>query len=308
MGFQNLIVAGTVLVRYAIRSKNFVDGVSGWEIRRDGTAQFNNVQVRGSLLIQGTPAGEKIIGDNATFGNPTIAFYKDGVAEPAKITGNRPFGTGVTGLQITSAATAAHSRGVLQVDEFGWRVFDATNAIPNMSIDWDTDPDTSWAHAEHPGGLSALRSDSVTTWFPLVIKGKAWGGATADTNSASTTFVTVTSANAVNVPVLADRTYKANVRCRVAGTVLNDRVQLIVADGTTQVGQDYLHRITGATTTFQDVEFNVYWHQFSTGTIANLNLRMCRFSGTGTVTVRVDPSNYFMVVEEVGDPALISGL
>ncbi len=48
MPFSNPIVAGSTLVRPAIRSPDYVPGVSGWSINRDGTAEFNNINIRGS--------------------------------------------------------------------------------------------------------------------------------------------------------------------------------------------------------------------------------------------------------------------
>lgn len=161
-----------------------------------------------------------------------------------------------------------------------------------------------------PNGLAGYLNDGTTdTWYPKYIDGRvlASGGPT-DTSSSSTTLVTVTSSNVQSTVVYQDRMYKAHVRCRVAGSVLNDRIQLVVANGTTQVGQDFLYRITGAITTFVDVEFTVYWRQPSNTTIANLNLRMARFSGTGTVTVRVEQNAYFMMIEECGSANNISGL
>src|SRR6266540_2524625 len=38
--FTNPIVGGTALVRPAIKSPNYVPGVSGWSINRDGSAEF----------------------------------------------------------------------------------------------------------------------------------------------------------------------------------------------------------------------------------------------------------------------------
>lgn len=51
MPFGNPIVSGTTLVRSAIRSPDYVAGVSGWSINRDGSAEFNDVEVRGELLV-----------------------------------------------------------------------------------------------------------------------------------------------------------------------------------------------------------------------------------------------------------------
>lgn len=48
MQFGNPIVGLEELIREAIRSKNFVTGVSGWRIARDGTAEFSAIIIRGS--------------------------------------------------------------------------------------------------------------------------------------------------------------------------------------------------------------------------------------------------------------------
>lgn len=63
MSFGNPIVAGSELVREAIRSKGFVTGVSGWRIARDGSAEFSNVVVRGSLAV-GTIDGDLVFTNN----------------------------------------------------------------------------------------------------------------------------------------------------------------------------------------------------------------------------------------------------
>lgn len=51
----NPIVGGTVLRRPAIQSPDFVTGVSGWIVKIDGSAEFNNVSVRGSLGVGVAP-------------------------------------------------------------------------------------------------------------------------------------------------------------------------------------------------------------------------------------------------------------
>jgi hypothetical protein len=47
MPYRNPIVAGTQLVRAAIQSQDYAAGVSGWIVGRDGSAEFNNVTIRG---------------------------------------------------------------------------------------------------------------------------------------------------------------------------------------------------------------------------------------------------------------------
>jgi len=61
MGFSNSVVGGITLVRPAIRSPNFVTGSTGWTINQDGSAEFNNAVIRGSLQV-GTPYPYEIYG------------------------------------------------------------------------------------------------------------------------------------------------------------------------------------------------------------------------------------------------------
>jgi len=81
--FENPVVGGTVLIREDIESQNFVTGISGWEIRADGSAEFNNVVIRGGIVVGGT------------------ALYYDGtpgpntlVASISAVAGIDPFGNG----------------------------------------------------------------------------------------------------------------------------------------------------------------------------------------------------------------------
>lgn len=51
--FQNIVVAGTKLVRDAIQSPNYVVGVSGWTVNQDGSVEFNNATFRGTVIAGG---------------------------------------------------------------------------------------------------------------------------------------------------------------------------------------------------------------------------------------------------------------
>jgi len=57
---NNPIVGGTILRIPAIQSPNYVAGTSGWAIFQDGTAEFNNVTVRGTFET-GTDPGAHVI-------------------------------------------------------------------------------------------------------------------------------------------------------------------------------------------------------------------------------------------------------
>lgn len=51
-GFSDAITAGTTLLIPAIQSPNYVAGISGWAIFKNGTAEFNNMTIRG--IFNGT--------------------------------------------------------------------------------------------------------------------------------------------------------------------------------------------------------------------------------------------------------------
>lgn len=54
MTFQNSVVGGVSLVRPAIQSPNFVAGSTGWQVNVDGSAEFNDVIIRGGTTVSGT--------------------------------------------------------------------------------------------------------------------------------------------------------------------------------------------------------------------------------------------------------------
>lgn len=86
MAFRNEITAGTTLIREAIRSQDFESGSAGWTINADGSAEFNNVTIRGGTVVggvalyyDGTPALGNLIMSIAAaagtddFGNAYVA-------------------------------------------------------------------------------------------------------------------------------------------------------------------------------------------------------------------------------------------
>jgi hypothetical protein len=92
VGFENPVVGGTALRIPAIQSPNYDPGVAGWIIKIDGSAEFNNLTVRGEFrgtnfiinssgifLYSGTPALGNLVGSWTTadgtdqYGNGYIA-------------------------------------------------------------------------------------------------------------------------------------------------------------------------------------------------------------------------------------------
>ena len=76
MAFQNDVVGGTTLVRNAINSPNYVPGVSGWTINRDGSAEFANVTTRGPVVITNPANGQTVasIGANGNISGQLGSF------------------------------------------------------------------------------------------------------------------------------------------------------------------------------------------------------------------------------------------
>lgn len=57
--FPDQIVAGDYLIRNAIKSTNYIATASGWAIMANGSAEFNDVTVRGELLVS-DPDGSQV--------------------------------------------------------------------------------------------------------------------------------------------------------------------------------------------------------------------------------------------------------
>jgi hypothetical protein len=74
MPFTNDIAGGQgSLVINWLQSANFVTGVSGWQIRKDGNVEFNNGTFRGSIT-SGNPAAQHLIINNPVTGDAVDVY------------------------------------------------------------------------------------------------------------------------------------------------------------------------------------------------------------------------------------------
>ena len=77
MQFQDELAGGIVLIRPALQSPDYVAGASGWSIKVDGSAEFNNITIRGSgtadPLVVG-PAGMPQVIVRTTPTNGLVVF------------------------------------------------------------------------------------------------------------------------------------------------------------------------------------------------------------------------------------------
>ena len=84
-GFNNPVVGGDgTLIIDQIKSTNYVAGVSGWQETKDGSAEFNNVTVRGSLNVNGANGSYVNIDDLAGF--PAIRINPSALPNPDTLT------------------------------------------------------------------------------------------------------------------------------------------------------------------------------------------------------------------------------
>jgi hypothetical protein len=69
MPFTNEVIGTNgVLIRNWLQSANYQAGISGWQITKDGAAEFNNGTFRGSIEV-GSLTGQHFIVNNATTGD-----------------------------------------------------------------------------------------------------------------------------------------------------------------------------------------------------------------------------------------------
>lgn len=140
MQFQDDLAAGIVLVRPALQSPDYNPGVAGWTVNIDGSAEFNNLVLRGTFhgsgfimnsdgvfIYNGAPAAGNLIANIAAnsgtdgFGNAYLAgvVSYNGTEFASLFAGNVLFGgtssgynpaggmgnDGVDGISITSPST-----------------------------------------------------------------------------------------------------------------------------------------------------------------------------------------------------------
>lgn len=78
MQFDDPLVAGATLVRTAIQSADYVAGVSGWKIARNGDVEFNNGDFRGDVIVTASDGTRVTIlannGSRISFRPPTNIY------------------------------------------------------------------------------------------------------------------------------------------------------------------------------------------------------------------------------------------
>lgn len=141
MTFNNSILSGTTLARENIQSEGFVSGSTGWQITRDGDAEFNDIVARGdieSIGINSTArlnGGSLIIEDNvdpsilSRLTISTLEFQGDNEK------GNVIYEDDATAPRIGFELPTITQRGVFLVGDTGF--LHATDGFPTAVETWN---------------------------------------------------------------------------------------------------------------------------------------------------------------------------
>lgn len=337
MPFRNNIVAGTTLVRDSIHSPNYLAGISGWTIDKDGSAQFNNVTVRGNFQIGNSPSPPNAyIRGQVLAGIPTISLY-DGVhTRPATIEGYNLGGDG--GLVLNTGDVLVESAGLAMGGSIAELLYQhltgsletalihvgppagkliKLRATSTVSQDLEIGFDQLSATPDLIGGrlytygemkMNDLSPDS--NYASRVVDGKAPGVTT--TTAIGVADTSISTANIQNVYVQDGWMYRLTVHIDYANANAGGRLDFKAWDGTIGVtqlgGTNRRWGIVATSTNYEGTVLVFMWRQVGTGTIANINLSAIKSIVTaGVANVQVNAA-FSAIIEKCGSANVIGGL
>lgn len=330
MAFSNPVVGGSggELIRESIKSPDFVEGVSGWIIRRDGSAEFNNVSIRfdlttGSIIVGPNTGPQVVISTVSTpWAHGDISFPTNNVNEetPAVIRatelGNLPSnrtalqlfaaevdGTGeVAGLLINSAS----NDGTIESTLSGRSQFNSTS--------FTLDESAFTVSGEFVVTDEVLvNSNNADSNYPVrVVGGRVSGGPSTTTLVAGDTEV---ASSSVSVTLANDVAYKVDVQMQTrqsvgasaAGTQLFNWKLWDGAVGGTQLDATIETWNTTVGNNLGTVDFSFIFRY--TGTTGAKTLRLSCNDGAGADTLQVQTNTKTsIVVYRIGDADMITNL
>lgn len=132
-GFASAIAGGVgTLIRTFLQSQGFVSGSTGWQIRKDGGAEFNNIVIRNGQVISGQAlfySGTPALGNLIASISGTAGFDSFGNRIPQGITAQAANGA------LISLIPGAPSPTLQFVDSSGLNVAQIVQDIPSVGID-----------------------------------------------------------------------------------------------------------------------------------------------------------------------------
>lgn len=332
--FSNPVVGGEngELIRSSIRSPNYVPGVSGWTINRDGSAEFNNVTIRfeigaGSIVVGQPGEPQVIIRTTATGGRvefPTNSVHEDGIA----VIRSSILNEGDPDEQLLLSVRGPSVDGIAEYVEMGMRSAAADGSeIQNWHVILQGTPDTNeiemfdthtniYAPVVNTDNEIYVGDSNTDANFPMrVVAGLigtgttnttiGTGAATAITNASGTVRLVqgVAYEMAVSVPLSATATSSAAGTQRVTWTIWEGTV----GSGTRVGALARKFKVGAVGAMAEDVALSfTFKHTAATGNIT-LNLAAQQTQGTDTLQATYN-DQFKMILTRIGDPANIVNL
>ncbi|MBF8189130.1 hypothetical protein ITP53_26040 [Nonomuraea sp. K274] len=142
-----------------------------------------------------------------------------------------------------------------------------------------------------------------------VVKAKVHKGSLVDTNTTSTSsYQNISGANLQSVPVVAGHLYKVEYQFAITSSVADDRIRYQILNGGDQLGSHSpIVRIETAST-YTAATISFLWKAATTEVISNLNLAQIRYSGSGSVSTRVEVASFSAMAWDLGLAGAISNV
>lgn len=337
MAFGNAVVGGGgELVRDSIHSREYVPGVSGWSINRDGTAEFSGVTIRGDLFIGNPPSPpNSYIHGTVMGGTPTIAIY-DGVhPDPARIQGFDLGGGG--GLVLDSGDVTEEDTSLALGGNFGELFYEDTpntvSALVHVGVPWNeivklratgngaqdiefgldltaATPDGTGGVLYTLGEIQHNRPAPDSNYCSRIVDGKAPGVTTETTIGAADT--NISTANISNVYLEAGYFYRVFVHIDHRMSQLGTRLDYKLWNGTVgvnQLGGTNRRWAEFATASlFNGLVLMFAWRQTATETVSSMNLSAVKAVNAAATAVVAVNQGFMATVEKSGDADMIGGL
>lgn len=139
MAFSNPVTGGQgALVRPAIKSPNYVAGSAGWSINRGGSAEFNDVTIRGGTTIGGTSTGTTV--ETQATGNRVV--IQDGIRGGRSV-GEIDFYTEVASDSAGQIVALGPVDGGARALEFTAPAISGASDIPLLALTYDPENNSS---------------------------------------------------------------------------------------------------------------------------------------------------------------------
>lgn len=330
MTFSNPVVGGEngELIRRSIQSPDYVAGVSGWTINRDGSAEFNNVTIRFDLatgsIVVGPSTGPQVVIKVTTDGGliefPTNETYEK-ISDPPSIFSDSLDASQRIQLKLTSGITDGNNSDAY-VNLTSGEVTTGLNGIAHIGVSGALDfseveitEDYIYLNAaeSRTGRELLVSTNTADSNYPIrIVGGRVSNGASTTTLVAGDTEVTSSSitpflTNGVAYKVDVQMQTRQSVGASAAGTQLYNWKLWDGAVGGTQLDSTIETWNTSVGNSLSTVRFAFVFEY--TGVTGAKTLRLSCADGAGADTLQVQTNTRtYILIERIGDPSQITNL